>query len=145
MLLWEVLWAKAWQQRKLGNKSVIALQDSKQAADKPVDMQNSTNSVTAGQVNISTADGGLVELTADSRESSKLQDPVTLVPQSSSMEFFTCFVAAVILSQRRQVLDHCYDADDVLRLFHGLKNVDVWQCLQKAEELRSSLSSQVQQ
>lgn len=53
------------------------------------------------------------------------------------------------MSQRRAVLDHCYDADDVLRHFHGMKHVDLWGCLATARQLQAgqqlSAARQLQQ
>jgi hypothetical protein len=37
------------------------------------------------------------------------------------------FIAAVVRSQRRKVLDEAHDADDIVRLFHGVR-IDLW-CL----------------
>lgn len=67
---------------------------------------------------------------ADGSGSSSLQPH-----EEPHLQLFICFVAAVIHSQRRTILDHCYNADDVLRLFHGVRRVDVWQCLDKALQL----------
>jgi hypothetical protein len=89
------------------------------------------------------ADAGVQLITADSRGQHVKEE----VPQQQQQqhlqegnrirsELFVWFVAAVVISQRRAVLGHCCDADDVLRLFHGLKRIDVWQCLAEARELQ---------
>jgi hypothetical protein len=89
------------------------------------------------------ADAGVQLITADSRGQQVKGDSQQQQPQQQSQEgsrmrseLFICFVAAVIISQRRAILGHCCDADDVLRLIHGAKRVDVWQCLGKARELQ---------
>jgi hypothetical protein len=64
--------------------------------------------------------------------------------QQPHLQLFICFVAAVVQSQRRTLLDHCYNADDVLRLFHSVRRIDLWQCLDKAHQLLAGIQQQQQ-
>lgn len=73
--------------------------------------------------------------------SSSTSDSRSSLQQQPHLELFTCFVAAVVQSQRRTLLDHCYNADDVLKLFHGVRRIDLWQCLDKAYSLLGALHS----
>ncbi|KAF6259021.1 hypothetical protein COO60DRAFT_1515818 [Scenedesmus sp. NREL 46B-D3] len=98
------------------------------------------------------ADAGVQLVTADSprqliKDDTQQQPPPPHSQEGSSIrsKLFMWFVAAVVISQRRAVLAHCCDADDVLRLFQGMKRVDVWQCLAKARELQSEDALQQQQ
>ncbi len=59
-------------------------------------------------------------------------------------DLFLCFVAAVVMSQRRKVLDDCTETDDVLRLFHSVR-VDFWDTIEKAKQLRAKLAKGVSQ
>jgi hypothetical protein len=45
-------------------------------------------------------------------------------------------VAAVVISQKRRLLDECQDSDDVLRLFQSLRSVDVVDLLSRAKGYR---------
>lgn len=138
MQLWEVLWAQAWKQHRLKRLTAAEAQQ----ADSPgvvtaLDSPRSDSSNVTAKSQRAAPEAGPIELFADSSSSSRCGNRVQQVRGAG---LFTCFVAAVIMSQRRQILDHCYDADDVLRLFHGLKHVDVWQCLQKAQEVQQAAS-----
>jgi hypothetical protein len=52
-------------------------------------------------------------------------------------------VAAVVLSQKRRILEDCRDADDLMRLFHSLRFIDFPACLHKAHQLRAMCSSKL--
>lgn len=134
LLLWEVLWAKAWQ-HKHGSKETTKAADQHAQLHSPA----STNSSASGKTQIVTANSGSFQLSADSRSSSRSASRAQFHQQVQTPDLFTCFVAAVIINQRRHVLAHCHDADDVLRMFHGLQQVDVWRCLQLAEELQAGM------
>jgi hypothetical protein len=67
----------------------------------------------------------------------------TLPPQGREPTLFTCFVAAVVLSQKRRILEDCRDADDLMRLFHSLRFIDFPACLHKAHQLRAMCSSKL--
>lgn len=56
-------------------------------------------------------------------------------------DLFVHFVAAVAISQRRRVLDECAGPDDAMRLFHGLRGVDFWECVARAQVLRAAGAS----
>jgi hypothetical protein len=64
-------------------------------------------------------------------------------PQGREPTLFTCFVAAVVLSQKRRILEDCRDADDLMRLFHSLRFIDFPACLHKAHQLRAMCSSKL--
>lgn len=49
---------------------------------------------------------------------------------------FMYFVAAVVVGQRRRVLESCHDRDDVLQLFQSLKGVDVVGAMKQARSYR---------
>ena len=40
-----------------------------------------------------------------------------------------------MLSQKRRVLDECYEGDDLLRLFQAVRP-DFWECLDRARRMR---------
>jgi hypothetical protein len=139
MQLWEVLWADAWRQRRLAQEAAAAAGD----LDSVGSDAGTTSLSDKDSLEQQAADAGVQLITADSRGQqvkgdSQQQQPQQQLQEGSRMrsELFIWFVAAVIISQRRAVLGHCCDADDVLRLFHGAKRVDVWQCLGKARELQ---------
>eukprot|EP00200_Dunaliella_tertiolecta_P012954 CAMPEP_0202391902 /NCGR_PEP_ID=MMETSP1127-20130417/92085_1 /ASSEMBLY_ACC=CAM_ASM_000462 /TAXON_ID=3047 /ORGANISM="Dunaliella tertiolecta, Strain CCMP1320" /LENGTH=1088 /DNA_ID=CAMNT_0048994367 /DNA_START=117 /DNA_END=3383 /DNA_ORIENTATION=+ len=64
-----------------------------------------------------------------------------------SWGLFIYFVAAVVLSQRKRLMEECWDADDVMRLYHGLgssggggsssNKIKVGRCMARAHQLRS--------
>eukprot|EP00798_Chlamydomonas_sp_ICE-L_P013603 gene13603-19476_t len=66
---------------------------------------------------------------------------VDLDSATNPSDIFSYFVAAVVISQRRRILDHCHDSDDVLTLFHALRKVDVKDCMARARQYRSCLSA----
>jgi len=123
--LWEVLWADAWRQGTNRNVLASATPSSK---DKVV-----------GAATL--ADGRMTVQAATQQEDAHNHCNVSCTVNHShgAADLFVCFVAAVVISQRRAVLDHCYDADDVLRLFHNLKRIEVWPCLDKAHELQQAM------
>lgn len=161
--LWEVLWAYSCQQRRCADKEaaepaaaangkhVQAVSPSKGSAAAPETGQNGSgdNRAAAGPT------GSPKQLWADGRFGSpdgkgdiktKGSSVGTVESRSSlqqqpHLDLFICFLAAVIQSQRRTLLDHCYNADDVLRLFHGVRRIDLWQCLDKAHTLLGKLKS----
>ena len=51
-------------------------------------------------------------------------------------DLFMYFVAAVVVTQRRAVLEACHDCDDVLKLFQQPLKVDVAECVVQARLLR---------
>jgi hypothetical protein len=56
------------------------------------------------------------------------------------MELLVHFIAAVVVSQRRAVLDvSCHDCDDALKHFHGLSRVDVVDCMAQARRFHSRM------
>lgn len=56
-------------------------------------------------------------------------------------QLFVHFVAAVVVSQRRRVLDECTEPDDAMRLFHSLRGFDFWECVSRATVLRAAGAS----
>jgi hypothetical protein len=138
MQLWEVLWADAWQQRRLAQQSaaVAAAADTDSAGSDAgtasvLDTDNTEQQSADAGVQLVAADSRGQQVKGDTQQQQQAQEG-----SSIRSELFIWFVAAVIIGQRRAVLGHCCDADDVLRLFHGMKHVDVWQCLAKARELQ---------
>lgn len=161
--LWEVLWAHSWQQRRRSDHEPAAAGDlghPSSPADSPVKGDNSSSSPAAGSLGAGqearskegAAAGSRMQVVADGRGPSqgeaKGQDKgsaaATDRQQQPHLDLFICFVAAVVQAQRRALLDHCYNADDVLRLFHGVRRVDLWQCLDKAHALLDALHSKAQ-
>lgn len=161
--LWEVLWAYSWQQRRCSDKAAAGATNGHHtpaAASPSKGSAPAAASTDTGQGD-SNRDGSAAELTgspvqllADGRAvspdgkgdavkggSSSTSDSRSSLQQQPHLELFICFVAAVIQSQRRTLLDHCYNADDVLRLFHGVRRIDLWQCLDKAYSLLGALHS----
>lgn len=161
--LWEVLWAYCWKQRhspeqlaqapaaaedksddavirpSKGSPAAANSADSSQDDSKAAPAAVSTSSTVQPSANGTAAGGdskggGQVKGSPGSNDSS-----LNAVQQQPHLELFICFVAAVVQSQRRTLLDHCYNADDVLRLFHSAKKVDLWQCLDKAHQLLGAL------
>ena len=69
-----------------------------------------------------------------------MQDPTataTVEPESPPyQDLFMYFVAAVVVTQRRAVLEACHDCDDVLKLFQQPLKVDVAECVVQARLLR---------
>ncbi len=51
-------------------------------------------------------------------------------------ELLPYVVAAVVLGQRKRILDTCHEHDDVLRLFQSLPKVDVADVIRRAKEYR---------
>jgi hypothetical protein len=133
MQLWEVLWAHAWQQRRehrrlhAGGAAVHGGASKDGAQGTTVLVADSTRTLVGskhgkqGPASLGAAAG------ADAAAGAEQPD----LPHA---QLFVCFVAAVIMAQRRHILS-CHDADDVLRLCHGLKHVDVWACLERARLL----------
>lgn len=58
-------------------------------------------------------------------------------------DLFMHFVAAVIIAQRRRILDECHDHDEVLRLFTK-HSIDFWECMDRAVQLRAQLEGRKQ-
>uniref|UniRef100_A0A383W6G7 Rab-GAP TBC domain-containing protein n=1 Tax=Tetradesmus obliquus TaxID=3088 RepID=A0A383W6G7_TETOB len=157
MQLWEVLWADAWRQRRLAQESAAAAAAAAAATtaaelDSVGSVASTASMSDKDSLEQQAADAGVQLITAHSRgqqAKGEAQHPhqQQLSQEGSTMRsgLFVWFVAAVVISQRRTVLGHCCDADDVLRLFHGLKRVDVWQCLAKARELQDADAMQQQQ
>jgi hypothetical protein len=150
MQLWEVLWADAWRQRRLAQESAAAAATAAELDS--IGSNTSTASMSdKDSLEQQAADAGVQLITAHSRgqhakDEAQHQQQQQQPQEGGSIhnELFIWFVAAVIISQRRAVLGHCCDADDVLRLFQGLKRVDVWQCLAKARELQDADAMQQQ-
>ncbi|WIA29500.1 hypothetical protein OEZ86_012001 [Tetradesmus obliquus] len=146
MQLWEVLWADAWRQRRLAQESAAAAAAAATTAaelDSVGSVASTASMSDKDSLEQQAADAGVQLITAHSRGQQAKGEAQHPHQQQLSQEgstirsgLFVWFVAAVVISQRRTVLGHCCDADDVLRLFHGLKRVDVWQCLAKARELQ---------
>jgi hypothetical protein len=165
--LWEVLWAYCWKQRHSfeqltqaaaaaakdkADEAVISSSEGSPAAANSADssqhgskadpaaaplsssVQPSANGTAAGG---DSKGGGQVK----GSHGSNMDSSLNTVQQQPHLELFICFVAAVVQSQRRTLLDHCYNADDVLRLFHSARKVDLWQCLDKAHQLLKALHS----
>lgn len=155
--LWEVLWAHSWKQRHCVGPGAPAVSAAVPAAAAAAGSLDNTPSVAASVDKPPDKDGSKdgtavaaaapMQLSADARAGSpadgkgdsKAQggsgSSGSLLESQPHLELFTCFVAAVITAQRRMLLDHCYNADDVLRLFHGSRHIDFWQCLDKAQQL----------
>mmetsp|Transcript_34620 Transcript_34620/g.76939 ORF Transcript_34620/g.76939 Transcript_34620/m.76939 type:complete len:217 (+) Transcript_34620:3-653(+) len=55
--------------------------------------------------------------------------------EQQKLDLFMYFVAAVVISQRRRILDDCHDSDDVMRHFQSLK-LDVADCMIRAKGYR---------
>lgn len=168
--LWEVLWAHSWLQRRLCNQpataSAAAVGQHAPADSPGKDSSHDSllavpaDSLVAGQEEGSKTGaaagpaGSRMQVVADSRgastdgkgdgqpgKGSSVVTDKSSFQQQPHLELFICFVAAIVQAQRRTLLDHCYNADDVLRLFHGVRRVDLWQCLDKARLLLDALHS----
>eukprot|EP00877_Chromochloris_zofingiensis_P001190 jgi/Chrzof1/11071/Cz05g22120.t1 len=114
MRLWEMLWADAWVCQHQQHMSSFPGMTDKQPA-------------------VSTS--GLTEQHDDI---SSPNTPGSAPTPPESTDLFIYFIAAVVISQRRRVLDECHDPDDVLRLFYTIKGIEFWECTQKAHQLRSA-------
>jgi hypothetical protein len=152
--LWEVLWAHAWKQRHSAGRlqqaaAAAAAACSQQAkADKGVPASEEKHAGEDGSsVAQPAADASPAESPAESKsdcsnpQAGSELDRLSL-RQHPHLELFICFVAAVVHLQRRTLLDHCHDADDVLSLFQSVRRIDLWQCLDKAHTLLAALHKQ---
>lgn len=153
--LWEVLWAYSWQQRHCAEQHAQAAPPAAsdggqhKAPISPSSASTAAAAVDSGKSECSSHDDGSAEqssctVLADGRASAAAKQSKgtaggaannSSLQQQPHLDLFVCFVAEVITAQRRTILDHCYNADDVLRLFHGLRHIDLWQCLGKAHTL----------
>jgi hypothetical protein len=164
--LWEVMWAYCWKQRhspeqlaqmpeaaehKAGDMVISPSKGSPAAADSADSFQDdSTAAATVTPISSTVQRSANGRAVGDSKgdsqvkgssNGSNMDSSLNTLQQQPHLELFICFVAGVVQSQRRTLLDHCYNADDVLRLFHSARKVDLWQCLDKAHQLLGALHS----
>jgi hypothetical protein len=131
LLLWELLWADAWQRRRRRRQSEQQQQQKLETNVLPPARQQPPP---AGEAAAAAAAAAAAK--ADSSGAANTPDAVAAASSSGAADAFIAFVAAVVMGQRRAVLDHCRDADDVLALFHTPKRShDVWGCVQHARTL----------
>lgn len=78
------------------------------------------------------------ETTTPSTTPADMVSPPTPSTTPEEYDLFIYFIAAVVMSQRRRVLDDCHDNDDVLKHFNKA-TVNVWECLRTARQLRKEL------
>lgn len=142
MQLWEVLWADAWQKRRQQvSAAAAALPGGRTAGSKDILAEAAEKAMQL--VADSRSDGSQLDKQQQQQhQNGHQQEELQALVHSNRLDLFICFVAAVIISHRRPVLDHCHDAEDVLRLFHSMRQVDVWQCLVKAQELQQAMLGQ---
>lgn len=154
--LWEVLWAYSWQQRRSADAAVSSTHAQAVSPSKGSSPPASPGQEQDGSKDGAGTPGSPMQLVVDARSAgpdagvdSKGGKGGTSdgsrgnsLQQQPHLQLFICFVAAVIQSQRRTLLDHCYNADDVLRLFHSVRRIDLWQCLDKAHQLLAGLQQQ---
>lgn len=153
--LWEVLWAHSSQQRRSADAAVSSTHAQAVSPSKGSSPPSSPGRDDGSKDGAGTP-GSPMQLMADGRSAgpdagvdSKGKGGSTSdgsrgnsLQQQPHLQLFICFVAAVIQSQRRTLLDHCYNADDVLRLFHSVRRIDLWQCLDKAHQLLAGIRGQ---
>jgi hypothetical protein len=80
----------------------------------------------------------VAEAMLDEDESSSCQGGGAAEDDEEGLGLFLYIVAAVVVSQRRALMDYCTDSDDVLKHFQSVK-FDAYDVVAQAKLLRSKL------